>query len=259
VTQDDLKRAAAEEALRSIRSGMTVGLGTGSTVRHFVDLLGAALVAGSLRDVVGVPTSVQTRVQALEVGIPLVGLGEREWLDVTVDGADEVSPGLDLIKGLGGALLREKMVAQASRRFLVITDDSKLVGRLGELCPLPVEVVDWALEAQIRFLERTGASVALRRTPDGAPVRSDNGNVFLDCRYPDGIPEPAELEGTLAYRAGVLDCGLFLGMADSVVVASSDGVRTLSRAEAEDRTGDGALQADGPATGHDLATRGGRG
>lgn len=226
---DDLKRAAAREALRSVRSGMLLGLGTGSTVRHLVDLLGHAIKSGELRDIVAVPTSVRTADQARSLGIPLVGLGERGDLDLTIDGADEIDPQLDLIKGLGAALLREKMVAQASRRFIIISDDGKLVARLGEKGPLPVEVVEWALGAQTAFLESTGAVVTLRLGVDGEPVRSDNGNVFLDCRYAGGLPDPTQLERTLLYRAGVVDTGLFLGMADEAVIASEEGVRRLRR------------------------------
>lgn len=226
---DALKRAAAEVALESVESGMVLGLGTGSTVWHFVDLLGSALQSGALSNVVGVPTSVRTRIQAEEMGIPLVGLSDRPALDLTVDGADEIAPDLDLIKGLGAALLREKMVAQASRRLLIISDDSKLVDRLGARGPLPVEVVDWAVGAQIRFLKATGATVALRVAADGEPIRSDNGNVFLDCRYPDGITDPQGLERTLLYRAGIVDTGLFLAMADEAIVAGSGGVRRLKR------------------------------
>lgn len=229
LTRDELKRAAARRALTSVESGMAVGLGTGSTVRHLVDLLADALDDGTLCDVVAVPTSVRTERQARERGIRLVELGDQPELNVTIDGADEVSPDLDLIKGLGGALVREKMVAQASRRLVVICDDSKLVDRLGTKAPLPVEVVDWAVEAQARFLESTGAVVSLRAGSDAAPVRSDNGNVFLDCSYPDGVDEPETLERTLLYRAGVVDTGLFLGMADEVVVASADGTRSMRR------------------------------
>lgn len=229
MSQDELKQAAARTALASIQSGMAVGLGTGSTVRHLVDLLGDALDEGTLADVVAVPTSVRTEQQARERGIPLRELGARLILDLTIDGSDEVSPELDLIKGLGGALVREKIVAQASRQLIIICDETKLVERLGMKSPLPVEVVDWALDAQAGFLESTGAVVTLRTGNDGRPMRSDNGNVFLDCSYADGIDDPEGLERTLLYRAGVVDSGLFLRMADEVVVASTDGTRTLRR------------------------------
>jgi len=226
---DDLKRAAAATALTSVRSGMALGLGTGSTVRHLVELLAEALADGSLRDIVAVPTSVETETQARGLGIPLSELGSGSALHLTIDGADEVSPGLDLIKGLGGALLREKMVAQASQRLVIIVDDSKLVGRLGSHAPLPVEVVEWGVEAQATFLESTGCVARLRRDGHGAPVRSDSGHVFLDCAYPDGIESPERLDEVLAHRAGIVDHGLFLGMADEVVVAAADGTRSLRR------------------------------
>lgn len=213
---------------------MAIGLGTGSTVRHLVDLLAEALREGRLRDIVGVPTSSRTEEQARELGVPLVELGSVAELDLTIDGADEIDPGLDLIKGLGAALLREKMVAQASRRLVIISDDTKLVERLGQKAPLPVEVVDWALDAQQRFLESLGAEVILRVDASGAPVRSDNGNVFLDTRFDGGLPAPQELERTLLYRAGVVDTGLFLGMADAAVIAAPEGITTLER--------DGALR-----------------
>jgi ribose 5-phosphate isomerase A len=229
LSPEELKRAAAARALEFVESGMVLGLGTGSTVRHLVDLLAEALDQRRLRDIVGVPTSLQTERQALALGIPLVELGARGTLDITIDGADEVDPGLDLIKGLGAALLREKMVAQASDRLIIISDDSKLVGRLGTKAPLPVAVVDWALEAQMGFLESTGAEVRLRTSEKGSPVRSDNGNVFLDCRYPGGITDPVSLERTLLYHAGIVDTGLFLGMADTAVIAAADGIQVLRR------------------------------
>lgn len=227
MTRDDLKLAAARTAFDAVKSGMAVGLGTGSTVRHLVDLIGDAVEQGVLSDIVAVPTSVQTERQARGRGIPLAELGETPPLDVTIDGADEVSPGLDLIKGLGGALLREKMVAQASRRLVIICDDTKLVDRLGTRSPLPVEVVDWATGHQARFLESLGATPILRRDGDGNAVKSDNGNVFLDCTFAGGIDEPEELERALLYRAGIVETGLFLGMADEVVVASESGTKTM--------------------------------
>lgn len=229
VTLDSLKRAAAEEALGLVRDGMVLGLGTGSTVRHLVDALAEALDAGRLKDIVGVPTSTRTEAQARSLGVPLVELDTHPTLDLTIDGADEVDPQLDLIKGLGAALLREKMVAQASKRLVIISDDSKLVERLGQKAPLPVEVVDWALDAQSAFLSGMGADVALRVDGDGVPIRSDNGNVFLDARFEGGLPNPVELERALLYRAGVVDTGLFLGMADTAFIASEDGVTALHR------------------------------
>ena len=229
MSQDELKRAAAEVALSRVESGMILGLGTGSTVRHLLDLLGDKIRAGELTDVVGVPTSIRTEIQARDAGIALVGLGDRGGLDLTIDGADEVSPELDLIKGMGGALLREKMVAQASDTLLIIADESKLVDRLGTVSPLPVEIVDWGADAQASYLEALGADVSVRRSTDGTPLRSDNGNLFLDCRFPDGIDDPVGLEAALAARAGVVETGLFLGLADEAVVASRRGVVEMRR------------------------------
>jgi len=222
-----LKRKAAERALDFVESGMVLGLGTGSTVAHFLDLLGKKLAAGELVDIVGVPTSVRTGRESRQAGIKIIGLSDRDRIDLTIDGADEVSPALDLLKGMGGALLREKMVAQASDRVVIIADASKMVNRLGTLSPLPVEVVDWGPGGHIRFLEARGASVSMRLMEDGPPQKSDNGNLILDCRFADGIADPAGLDLALHNRAGVVETGLFLGMVDAVVVAGEDGIHVM--------------------------------
>jgi ribose 5-phosphate isomerase A len=208
---------------------MTLGLGTGTTVRHLVDLLAERVKSGVLSGIVGVPTSLRTERQARELGVPLGELAEHPRIDLTIDGADEISPSLDLIKGLGGALLREKMVAQASERLLVISDDRKLVDRLGERVPLPVEVIEWAWDAHVPFLEGLGATVALRTGRDDEPIWSDNGTLFLDCTFSGGMDDPAELQRALLYRAGIVDTGLFLGMASEAVIASDSGIRTMTR------------------------------
>lgn len=226
---DSLKRRAAEAALALVEHGMILGLGTGSTVAHFLDLLGGKITAGALKDIVGVPTSVRTGREARAAGIPLASLGEHAALDLTVDGADEVTPALDLIKGMGGAMLREKMVAQASNRLVIIADEGKAVARLGTLSPLPVEVVDWGWAAHVRFLQDQGAAVAVRMMEDGPPFKSDNGNLILDCRFPEGILDPHGLEAALRARAGVVESGLFLGMAGEAYLAGSGGVRRLVR------------------------------
>jgi ribose 5-phosphate isomerase A len=224
-----LKRRAAEAALLEVRSGMVLGLGTGSTVAHLLDLLGEALRAGELADIVGVPTSVQTEDHATQVGIPLVGLGARARIDLTIDGADEVSPDVDLIKGAGGALLREKMVAQASDRVLIIADARKVVRRLGSTHALPVEVVAWGWEAHVAFLRGWGAEATLRTDANGRPRSSDNGQLFLDCRFEGGIEDPHGLDRALSARAGVVETGLFLDLAHEALVASADGVQRLGR------------------------------
>jgi ribose 5-phosphate isomerase A len=225
-----LKRRAAEAAFTHVHSGMVLGLGTGSTVAHLLDLLGAALASGELRDIVGVPTSVQTEERAGQLGVPLVGLHERPRIDLTIDGADEVSPSLDLIKGAGGALLREKMVAQASERLLIIADERKIVRRLGTVSPLPIEVVAWGWEAHVPFLRDWGAVPTLRMAASGRPVQSDNGQLFLDCSFGEGIEDPSALDLALSQRAGVVESGLFLGLADEALIASAEGVETMRRA-----------------------------
>ncbi len=224
-----LKRRAAEQAFQRVRSGMVLGLGTGSTVAHLIALLGDALRTGELADVVAVPTSVQTERQAASLGIRLIGLGDHDRVDLTIDGADEISPELDLIKGGGGALLREKMVAQASDRLVIIADESKRVPRLGTTFALPIEVVRWGWESHVRFVRTLGADVALRTGSDGQPATSDNGHHLLDCRFPEGIDDPVRIDEALARRAGVVETGLFLGLATEAVVASATGVETVRR------------------------------
>lgn len=225
-----LKREAGRQAAGEVRSGMTLGLGTGSTVAWFLEALAARLEDGSVRDVVGVPTSVATEERARALDIPLGSLSDLQPLDLTVDGADEIAPSLDLVKGLGGALLREKMVAQASHRMIVIADDSKLVDRLGEKAPVPVEVVRFEWRAHLAALRELGAEPVLRRV-DGTPVVTDNGNYLLDCHVEGAIDHPAGLERALAGRAGIVASGLFLGLATEAFVASREGVRALGASE----------------------------
>jgi ribose 5-phosphate isomerase A len=208
---------------------MTLGLGTGSTVAHFLELLGERIRSGDLADVVGVPSSRWTQEEADRLGIPLATLAERPHLDLTVDGADEVTPELDLIKGMGGALLREKIVAQASERFLIIADAGKAVERLGTRSPLPVEVVGWGWSGHVAELEARGAEVTVRTLDDGRPFVSDNGNLILHCRFPEGISDAAALDAALHARAGVVETGLFLGMATEAILAGLDGIRHLRR------------------------------
>lgn len=225
---DRLKREAAREALTRVRSGMRLGLGTGSTMTHFVDLLGQALREGRLHDVVGVPTSLRTGDQAREVGVPLGALHELQPLDLAVDGTDEVDPSLDLIKGLGGAHLREKMIVQAAERFVVIADHTKRVERLGTRSPVPVEVVPFAWEAHLEPLGGLGCTVVLRTEDGGEPVRTDNGNLILDLHFGEaGIPDPEELDATLLRRAGVVETGLFLGLATEAILAGETGIETM--------------------------------
>lgn len=224
-----LKREAAFEALDRVRHGMRLGLGTGSTVAHFLDGLGARIRGGGLQDITGVPTSLWTAERARSLGIPLTSLAEHPFLDLTVDGADEVDLKLGLIKGLGGALLREKMVAQASSRLVIIADDTKLVPQLGSKCPLPVEVIQFGWEAHRSFLRDLGCEPTLRLNSSRQPLVTDNGNYILDCRFSDGIDDPGALDRALKRRAGVVESGLFLGLATEALLAGRNGVQTISR------------------------------
>lgn len=226
---DKGKEAAGMQAAEAIQPGMVLGLGTGSTVAFFLDALAGRFNAGELPGIVGVPTSLRTEVRARELGIPLTTLEEAGSLDVTVDGADEVDPGLDLIKGLGGALLREKMVAQVTRHMVIIVDGAKMVDRLGTRSPVPVEVVPFGWAAHLPFMEAQGAVPVLRESPLGEPYQTDNGNLILDCRFPDGIQDPSRLDRAFQERAGIVESGLFLEMAQEVFVGTEEGVRRIVR------------------------------
>lgn len=216
--QTEAKRRAAVEAAGRVESGMIVGLGTGSTAAFVVEEIGRRLRAGHLARIVGIPTSAATQRLAEGLGIPLGTLEEHPVVDLTIDGADEVDPGGQLIKGLGGALLREKMVATASRRMVIVVDASKLVDRLGTRAPLPVEVVTFAAGAHAGAIRALGAEPELRRTPAGEPFRTDEGHVILDCRFPDGIADPHAVQAALRARPGVVETGLFLDLRPDVIV-----------------------------------------
>jgi ribose 5-phosphate isomerase A len=225
---ESLKRRAAEAALAFVENGMRLGLGSGSTAEYFVRLVGAR-VAGGLK-VVGVPTSGRTEALAKEVGVPLAMFDGVTELDLCVDGADEIGPSLALIKGGGGALLREKIVASASHRMIVIADASKRVAMLGAF-PLPVEVVAYGLTATQRAIEKAAGALGLAgdvklRIKDGVPFVTDCGNHILDASF-GRIPDPEALASRLAGIPGVVEHGLFLGIADLALIASDDGVAEL--------------------------------
>ena len=222
---DSLKRAAAAAAVELVCDGMLLGLGTGSTADHALELLGDRVAEGLA--ITGVPTSERTAARARELGIPLQQFEPGLRLDLAIDGADEVSPQLDLIKGLGGALLREKQVESCAERLVIIIDDSKLVERLGR-GPLPVEVATEEADATLAALRALGCEAELRREA-GAVFVTDNGNWIAHLRFADGIPDPAALDARLQALPGVIDTGLFLGMADIVYSASPAGVKRLKR------------------------------
>ncbi|NOZ05024.1 MAG: ribose 5-phosphate isomerase A [Chloroflexi bacterium] len=225
----NLKQQAAEEAVtRFVRDRMTLGLGTGSTVYFALRKLGEELAAGRLKQIAGVPTSVDTERQAATFGIPLTNLRDHIPLDVTIDGADEVDDDLNLIKGLGGALLREKLVAASSQKLVIIVDESKHVTRLGSHVPLPVEVAQFAWQVQVPFLKSLGAHAQLRMSTATEPYVTDNGNFILDARFPGGIPDVRRVAEALAHRPGVVEHGLFLGMAHAVVLATVGGVQIMT-------------------------------
>lgn len=223
------KHKAAERAAEFVERGMALGLGTGSTARHVFEALAERRRRGALGDIVGVPTSRETGRTARQLGIPLTTLDEATRLDLTIDGADEVSPALDLIKGRGGALLREKIVASASERLVIVIDDSKRVGRLGEKAALPVEVVPFGWRTQLGFLRGLGADPELRCGTGGEPYVTDGGHHILDCRFERGIGDPGRLEKQMRARPGIVEVGLFIGMADVVVVGGADRVDVLRR------------------------------
>ncbi len=222
------KQRAAEAALSYVRDGMVVGLGTGSTADYFLQALAGAITSGKIRGLQGVPTSRQSETRAGQLGIPLATLAECPSPDITIDGADEVDPNLNLIKGLGGALLREKVVAQNSKNLLIIADTGKTVTELGERSPLPVEVTIFGHEVQPQFLRSLGCEPTLRRNAAGQVFTTDNGNYIYDCRFPR-ISDPAAIESKLKSRAGVVETGLFLGLAQIVIIGTDSGVETRKR------------------------------
>jgi ribose 5-phosphate isomerase A len=229
---DALKRQAAARALEQVADGMKLGLGTGSTAKHFVDLLGEKVRAGM--KVIGVPTSEATRAQAAQCGIPLTTLDEVDRLDLTVDGADEVDHALELIKGGGGALLREKIVATASDRMIVIADETKWVDALGRF-PLPVEVIPFGLSATRRAMERAFAEadvsgqMGVRKGKDGHVFVTDGGHWIVDAHL-GRIADPPRLARLLNVIPGVVEHGLFIGLASTVILAGAQGIRVIHRA-----------------------------
>lgn len=222
---DRLKAAAAAVAAALVEDGMIVGLGSGSTAALAVSILGRR-VSDGLR-IIGIPTSEQTDREARRLGIPLSTLAEHDHIDVTIDGADQVEVGrLNLLKGRGGALLREKIIASASEQLIIVIDETKLVDRLGVQGSVAVEVVPFAWHATARKLQGLGASLARRTTREGQPFITDGGHYILDCAF-GAIDDPEHLQRQLDGTIGVVEHGLFLGMASRVVVGGSQGVHVL--------------------------------
>ena len=223
------KKDSAEYAVSLVQSGMKVGLGTGSTAIWATRKLARLVTAGVLRDITGFATSRATADEARCLGIVLMSDELPSDLDITIDGADEVDPQLNVIKGGGGALLREKIVAQVSRRYMIVVDETKPSAALGTRFALPVEVLSFGWQSQHRFLESLGAEVNLRPGAGGVPYTTDSGNIILDCRF-GPIANPKELASRLSWRAGIIEHGLFLDMVTDVIIAGSNGIRHLERA-----------------------------
>lgn len=223
----NLKQQTAYRAVEFVESGMVVGLGEGSTALWAVRRIGELIRAGQLSNIVGVPASLNIEREALKLGIPLTTLEQHPVIDLTIDGADEVDPDLNLIKGGGGALLREKIVAQATRREIIVVDESKLVEKLGTNWAVPVEVIPFGWKSQASFLESLGAQVT-RRERNGEVFITDQGNYILDLRF-GPIANAYALDEQIRARAGIVEHGLFLDLATDVIVASPDGIQHLRR------------------------------
>jgi len=222
--QADQKRQAAEYAVRYVQSGMAVGLGTGSTAIFAVRLIGELLRTGALKDIVAFATSKVTAQAAVQLNIPMLPDDLPRSLDVTIDGADEVDPQLNLIKGGGGALLREKLVAQNTAREIIVVDESKMSPCLGTRHVLPAEVLLFGWRSVARYLETLGAKYVVRQAADGKEYRTDQGNMILDCNF-GPIANPVHLADELNRRAGIVEHGLFIGLTHMLVVSGPNGVR----------------------------------
>lgn len=241
---NEAKRLVGRAAADRVESGMIVGLGTGSTAKHAIARIGERIAAGELADIAGIPTSFQSSVLAREYKVPLIGLDQTDRIDLAIDGADEVDPALDLIKGGGGAHTREKIVAANADFFIVVVDGSKLVDRLGSKFPVPIEVLPMALTMVTRAIAALGAEPVLRMAERKAgPVVSDEGNLIIDARFqsPGPIDDPLELERTLNNIPGVVDNGIFAGLANLVLIGSvADGKPSVRELERKDSPGGAA-------------------
>lgn len=226
--QDKLKRKSAEKAVEFVRSGMILGLGSGSTFNHVLDVLAEKLNSGELKDIVGISSSENTEKLAKGLNIPTDTLSNNPLLDLTIDGADEVDEKLNLIKGGGGAHLREKIIAQASKEYVIIVDESKISKFLGEKWSVPIEVIKMAIDVETEFLKSLGAKVKQRLDKEGNSLITDEGNYILDANF-GVIKNPKKVAKKIEKRAGIVEHGLFIKMANHVVVAGENGIIVLSR------------------------------
>ena len=227
-TVDELKKTAAEHAVSFIESGMVIGLGTGSTAYYAINKIGELIQNGLLKNILAIPSSKETEQLALSLNIPLTSFKEHKEIDITIDGADEVDDRLNLIKGGGGALLREKILAQASRKLFIAVDESKISTRLGEKWKVPLEVIPFALETETFFLKNCSNDVSVRKNGNGGLFITDEGNYIVDVDF-GVIEDPGRTASLLNERAGIVEHGLFIGMASMVITASEKGVFTLKK------------------------------
>ena len=223
-----MAKLAAEKAVERVKDGMVLGLGTGSSAGYATIKIGQLWQAGVLTDIVSIPTSKATEALAEEYGIPLTTLDKHPVLDLAIDGADEIDPNLDLIKGLGGALLREKIIEINAQNLIIVADDSKVVQKLGTRSPLSVEVTQFSWQAHANWLESLGCEAVLRGGED-QPFVTDNYNYILDCTFPGGIDDPIELDAVLNNHPGIIGHGLFLGMATEAIVAGENGIEVFEK------------------------------
>lgn len=223
-----LKEFAAISAVDFVRSGMVIGLGHGSTTDFAVRHLGKLIENGELQDILAVPCSRASGLKAMDAGIPLTTLEENPTVDLTIDGADEVDPQMNLIKGRGGALLRERIVAQVCTREIIIVDETKVSPVIGTKCPVPVEVIPFGWTSQAIFLEQLGARVALRKKKDGEVFTTEEGNFIIDCRF-GPLDRPHDTADMLSRRAGIVAHGIWLGVATDIIIAGKKGLRHLKR------------------------------
>jgi len=224
LSQDRAKRNAAEEAVKFVKDGMIVGLGTGSTAKIVVDLIGEKLSKDF--KIKGMPTSIKTKQQAEKLGIELINIDDQDVIDLAIDGADEVAPDMSLIKGLGGALLREKKVEKKAKELIIIVDESKMVGKLGR-GELPVEVRSEDYESTATEIENIGCEAKLRLEDNGEIFVTDNKNYIYHCLFPNGIENPKEMDKKLQNINGVRDTGLFINMATKIIIGNDEGTRVL--------------------------------
>jgi len=223
-----LKNKAAVEAVKNVESGMVLGLGTGLTANFAIREISRLLKEGSLKDIVGIPSSNQTEKLALELGIPLITFEQKSEIDLNIDGADEVDPDLNLIKGGGGALLREKIIAQSSTRNIIVVDEQKMSQKLGTKWAVPVEIIEFSYKPVAKYLEDLGAEVTLRKNQNGETFKTDQGNIIVDCNFGQ-IENLGELNKALNSKAGIVEHGLFIGITDEVIIGKSETVELLKK------------------------------